>query len=351
MKEQKVTIGIIGCGVIAPTHAASLAELPDVAIKWCCDLLPEKAEKLRAQFHIERVTADYREVLNDPEVDLVTIGTDHASHSEIAVAAMRAGKHVVCEKALSSSHAKVEAMTAEHLFHPELCFSGIFQHRFEPTNRYLKQLIAEGRFGAIQTVAMNVSCLRTAEYYQADPWRGTRACEGGGVLINQAIHHIDLMRYFFGEVEAVSAVTANRTHEAVIEVEDAAAIALKFRSGTLATITATSSSAGMPWRNLFAITGTEGYLEYIDMQPGFVKFRDETAEAAVRQGFADCKLDPALRVAKSYYGGGHPAQMRDIIAAIREHRAPYVTGEDAAATAHLVLSCYDAHKFGGWIRL
>lgn len=351
MKDQVVTVGIIGCGVIAPTHAESLKGLPDVSIKWCCDLIPEKARKLSEQFQIARTTTDYREVLADPEVDLVTIGTDHASHSEIAVAAMRAGKHVVCEKALSSSHAKVDAMTAEHLFHPQLCFSGIFQHRFEPTNLYLKKLIAQGKFGAIQTVAMNVSCLRTAEYYRADPWRGTKAFEGGGVLINQAIHHIDLMRYFFGEVEAVSATTANRTHEGVIEVEDAAAIALKFRSGTLATITATSSSAAVLWRNLFVITGTDGYLEYIDMQPGFMKFRDEAAEAEVRQGFADCKLDPALQVSKNYYGGGHPAQMVDIVAAIREHRAPYVTGEDAAGSARLVLSCYDANKFGGWIRL
>ncbi len=351
MKNQTITAAIIGCGVIAPTHAESLQKIADVQIKWCCDLDAAKSNALAKKFSIPHQTADYHEILHDPEVDLVTVATDHASHSAITVAAIAAGKHVICEKALSSSIDKIQAMTGEHAFHPDLVFSGVFQHRFEPTNRLLKKLIAEGAFGQIQTVAMNVSCFRGADYYNADAWRGTQAFEGGGVLINQAIHHLDLMRFFFGDVATVSATTANRTHQGVIEVEDAVAMTLEFRSGTLATVTATSSSEAMPWRNIFAITGTEGYLEYIDMQPAFMKFMDDATTEKIRKEFEACKFDPALAAGKSYYGTGHPAQFADVVDAIREKRAPFVRAEDAAETALLVQAVYDANRYSCRIRL
>ncbi|MDD2403846.1 MAG: Gfo/Idh/MocA family oxidoreductase [Victivallaceae bacterium] len=348
---KHVTCAVIGCGVIAPTHIESFIKIPDLSIKHLCDLDLNKAEKLAAQYSIPNCTTDYRAILMDPEVDCVSVCTDHFSHAEITVAALEHGKHVICEKALTSTESGIDAMLDAHRKRPELVFSGIFQHRCEPTNRYLRNLIQSGKFGRILTCSLYVSCLRTNEYYQNDAWRGTWANEGGGVLINQSIHHLDLLRYFFGDIESVAASYDNFVHQGVIETEDTIAIALRFRSGILGTVIATSGSKSVTWRSGYTITGTEGFMEYTDFIPSYVDFVDSSLKEKVIKDFSDCKLDDALQVSKGYYGGGHPAQIADIIDAIRNGREPYVSGEAAAGTAKLVLACYESSRTGKWVNL
>ena len=340
-----IKCGIIGCGVIAPTHLEGYRALPDVEIVHLCDLIPERVEKLGEKYGIARRSVDYHELLADPEVDLVSVCTDHASHAQIVVDALNAGKHVVCEKSLGRVPADLKRMCDTAKAHPELVASGIFQHRFQPANRTLRQLIEAGKFGRIVGVNLLFNCLRTNEYYQKDAWRGTIAGEGGGILINQAIHHLDQLRFLFGGIRRVSAVTGNLTHGDVIEVEDTAAFTLEFRSGIFGTVFATNSAAE-EWRSMLSITGTELCLEYANEKPVHVEGLDAERAREVEQALS-LEIKEQV-VGKQYYGVGHTAQLADVVDSIREHRAPEVTLAEACDSAALVMAVYESARTGTW---
>ncbi len=342
-----IKCGVIGCGVIAPTHIEGYQALPGVEVVHLCDLIPERAAALGEKYGIPRCSADYRELLADPEVQLVSVCTDHASHADIVVAALEAGKHVVCEKSLGRIPADLDRMVAAANAHPELVSSGIFQHRFQPANRHLRQLLMDGKFGRVVLLNLVFSCLRTAEYYQKDAWRGTFAGEGGGILINQAIHHLDQLRFLFGDVRRLAARSANLTHQGVIEVEDTAAFLLEFESGLLGTVTATNSAAA-EWRTLLSIIGTDVCLEYANEQPVHVEGADNALVHEIEAALMEKSAEKV--VGKHYYGVGHTAQLGDVVEAIRNHRKPEVTLADAANSSALVMAVYESAAHGGeWV--
>lgn len=349
MKEIKC--GIIGSGVIAPVHLESYRKIPGVTVKTLCDIVPGKAAKMAEKYQVPGVCTDYLELLRDPEIDCVSICTDHASHAKIAADALDHGKHVICEKCLTATDAQLDLVLEAHKRHPELVFAGVFQHRYEPSNRLLKQMLETGKFGTLLTASLNVACLRTDDYYNSDPWRGTWAGEGGSVLINQSIHHFDLLRYFLGDIDSLCASWTNRVHPKSIETEDTINVLLNFKSGVRAVFCATSGCKAATWRNGFTFTGTDGYLEYSQFEPSYGKFIDEETEKTFRDQFKTCTEAYKLEAGKNYYGTGHPAQLADFIGAIREGRAPYVTGEEAGATARAVHACYESGRTGKWIKL
>lgn len=338
-----IRCGIIGCGVIAPTHIEAYRGIPEVEVVHLADIVPEKAEALGKKYAISRCSADYRRLLADPEVDLVSVCTDHASHAEIVVDALAAGKHVVCEKPLGRVSADLDKMIAAADAHPELVSSGIFQHRFEAHNRTLRSLVEAGRLGRLVTFNLCACCERTDAYYNADAWRGTIAGEGGGVLINQVIHQLDQLRFVFGEVRAVSALTANVTHQGVIEVEDTAAFTLEFESGLFGCVTATNSSRQL-WRNYLTVVAEKVNFEYVNEVATEVVASDEELSGTIRRELGAPVAGAA--VGKSYYGGGHPAQLFDVVSAIREKRAPFVSMREAAGTAALVFAVYESAATG-----
>ena len=342
-----IKCGIIGCGVVAPTHIEGYRALPDVEVVHLCDLIPERAERLGEKYAVARRSTDYRDLLADPEVDLVSVCTDHASHARIVCDALDAGKHVICEKALGRTFDDLATMARAAARHPELTAAGIFQHRYEPANRNLKQLIADGKFGTLLTVNLCFSCLRTDDYYRKDAWRGTVAGEGGGVLINQAIHHLDQLRYLFGEVKRLVARTANLTHQGVIEVEDTAAFLIEFESGLFGAVTATNSAAA-DWRSFLTIQGSDAVLEYANEKPVHI----ETRKAELKQ-LLETALNPETAnrkvTGKAYYGAGHTAQLADMVEAVRNRRQSEVTLADAAGSAALVLAVYESARTGGWV--
>ena len=337
---------IIGCGVISRTHAAGFRKIPGAEVAVCCDVILDRAQALAAEYGIPAVTADYREILADPEIAAVSVCTDHASHAGIVCDALNAGKHVICEKVPGRTPDDLARMVAAAQAHPELVSSGIFQHRFAPGNVVLRDLIREQRFGKLLTVNLNFCCLRTNEYYEKDAWRGTVAGEGGGVLINQAIHFLDQLRFLFGEVKSVSAKSANLTHQGVIETEDTVAFAAEFADGLFVTANATNSAFAR-WRSALTITGTEMQVEFINEKLSFLDGGDPEAVAAVRARLTE--VDHAGEVVgKNYYGTGHTAQLADFVMAITEKRAPGVSLADAANSAALVHAVYAASASGKW---
>ena len=349
MKEIKC--GIIGSGVIAPVHLESYRKIPGVTVKTLCDIIPGKAAALAEKYQVPEVCTDYQKMLADPEIGCISVCTDHASHGKIVADALDHGKHVICEKCLTATDAQLELALSAHRRHPELVFAGVFQHRYEPSNRLLKEMIETGKFGTLLTASLNVACLRTDEYYNADPWRGTWAGEGGSVLINQSIHHFDLLRFFLGDIESLCASWTNRVHQKSIETEDTINVLLNFKSGVHAVFCATSGCKAATWRNGFTFAGTDGYMEYSQFEPTFGKFMNEETDKSFQDQFKTCREAYKLESGKNYYGTGHPAQLADFIGAVREGRAPYVTGEEAAGTAKAVHACYESGRTGKWIKL
>ncbi|MCX7935947.1 MAG: Gfo/Idh/MocA family oxidoreductase, partial [Planctomycetota bacterium] len=297
---------------------------------------------------VPRVTTDFREVLADAAVDCISICTDHASHAPIAVAALAAGKHVLCEKALAADEEGLRQMIAAHRQRPDLIFGGVFQHRFDPALRGLKALVEEKALGEILTAGVQVRCFRSAEYYRADAWRGTWRGEGGAVLINQAIHFIDALLWIVGGAVAICGAYANLRHQGVIETEDVATAAVRLRCGALGTIEATSAS-NLDWEYTISIHGSDGAIDLRDNRPLKVILRDPAKAIAATARLAS---ETSAGVSgKYYYGTGHPAQIADFVAAIREKRQPYVTGLSAAHAVAAVLAIYRSHREGRWIDL
>ncbi len=348
---KQIRVGIIGCGVIAPCHIGSYLKLPGVKVVHLCDKVIAKAEKLAAEHGIEKVSQDYGKLLADPEVDAVSICTDHASHSQIAIDALEAGKHVICEKSLASSKEKLDAMLAAARRHPELVFSGVFQHRFDAGYNYVRSLVSDGVFGTMLTANLNVLCLRTNEYYNADAWRGTWAEEGGALLINQSIHFIDMIAWLTGGVESVSACYANLHHQGVIECEDTAAAAVVYRNGALGTISATSASP-ITWEPTISFNGTAGSMDIRNGELLRIDLKDKDLEEKIRSGFRNIKEEGELLIkSKDYYGSGHPQQMNNFIQAIRGEASLKVPVESAAHAPDIVLSIYESFNTGKRVRI
>jgi len=340
-----IKVGIIGCGVIAPTHIEGYRLLPGVEVVHLSDLKQDRMAEKGEKYGIARRSRDYRELLADPEVQLVSVCTDHASHAQIVTDALEAGKHVVCEKSLGRVPEDLDKMVAAAAKHPELVAAGIFQHRFEPHNIRMKQLIAEGVVGRIIVVNLYVRCLRTNEYYLKDEWRGTVAGEGGGVLINQAIHHLDQLRFLFGDAVSVSARTANMTHQGVIEVEDTAVFTLEFERGFCGVVSATNSSRET-WSSALCFDGDLAGVNYVNEVCEKVHAAEPERAEKIRSVLSG-GCEQSSIAGKSYYGGGHAAQLADVIGAIREKRPPAVTLADAANSSALVMAVYESARNGG----
>ncbi len=341
-RESSVRVGLIGCGVIAPTHVQGLQQLAGVEVAWVCDLVPERAQRLAETYAVSRWGTDYGKLLSDSDVDAVSICTDHASHVDVSVAALRAGKHVLCEKALASSSAGLDRMVAAHAAHPDLVFAGVLQHRFDSVFRKVRALIEDGELGQMLSYSLNMSCLRTEEYYLQDAWRGTWAEEGGSALINQAVHFIDILSWFGGGITQVSGTWAYRTLAKSIETEDTAAAALTFADGALGTVMVTSASRALQWDPVLVVSGSEGHIELREGQVTRVRFADPEKEKAVAGQLEACKDPAGLEAAKSYYGEGHRGLIADFVDAIRAGRSPFVPAEQARHVVDVVLSIYES---------
>ncbi len=347
--SKPLRVGILGCGVIAPTHIESFQVIPGVEVAWACDLIAERAKDTAQRHKIARHTTDYRQVLADPAVQVISVCTDHASHAELSIAALEAGKHVLCEKCLTANGEQLDQMLDAAARYPQLKFAGVFQHRFDPINRRLRELVTSGQLGNIVTASARLRCHRPDSYY-GDGWHGTWAREGGSVLINQAIHFLDSIQWVVGGVEAISATHANLAHHGVIETEDTLVAALRYRGGMLGTFEATSASH-INWSYKLAIYGTLGTVELRNDRVHRLVCKDDQQEERIRQMLESLEPAEGVKGAAEHYGKGHLAQVRDFVAAVRDDRPPFVTVQSAAETSRLVFAAYESARRGQWVSL
>lgn len=342
---QKTRIAVIGCGVIGPTHAESFAMNKKVALVTACDTVRARAEKMAADFGFEKVATRPEQVFADPSIDAVSICTPHYNHARLCEEALAAGKDVLCEKPIANSLEGVALIRKAARKYPERIFSGVFQHRYNPVFRTLREMVADGSFGTPLSAAVHNRCLRTADYFTHDAWRGTSRYERGGVLINQAIHYLDVFQWVMGGVDPRACVHAfkdNLAHKGVIETEDDIAGVVRFRNGALGTVEATSA-AFVPWDVQLDITGTAGAVIIRDGNVATAQFADPATAKRLEKAQQAHDSSTGRGVGRSYYGpGGHPAQIADFVECVRTRKQPWVTAADACEAAELVLRLYAA---------
>lgn len=230
---------IIGCGMIAKFHAKAIAELKGSKLVACHSRSIDKANEFANAFGGKGYD-DLRAMLANPAVDIVTICTPSGAHLEPGIEAAKAGKHVLVEKPLEVTTARCDKLIAA-CSKAGVQLGTIFPSRFHKSAQLMKSAAEQGRFGTVSLAAAYVKWFRTQAYYDSGKWRGTWELDGGGALMNQAIHSVDLLLWLMGPVRSVSAMTALRAHER-IEVEDAATAILEFESGALGTIEATTAA-------------------------------------------------------------------------------------------------------------
>ena len=336
--------GIVGCGMISDFHARAIADTRGAALVACCDTRAESAERFAAK-HQCTAYSSLDAMLADDKISVVTIATPSGFHMDPAVAAARAGKHVIVEKPLEVTLKKCDHIINECEKHG-IQLATVFPSRFHDSSVKLKRAIESGRFGKLTIGDAYVKWFRTQEYYDSGAWRGTWALDGGGALMNQAIHSVDLLTWLMGPVVEIRAQTALLAHQR-IEVEDIAVATLRFANGALGVIEATTA-AYPGYLKRIEIHGTEGsaVLEEEDLKSwDFAKPRKE-----------DKAILDEMKKHKSSGGGasdpsaighhGHAKQFHDMLEAIRKNRPPSIDGHEGRRSVEIILGVYKAAESG-----
>lgn len=346
----RIGFGIVGCGMIAAFHARAIGDIRGAKVVALFTSNREHGEKISEIVGGCPIYTDYEKFLKAPGLDIVNICTPSGAHLEPATQAAGAGKHVVVEKPLEVTLARCDRLIAACRKHGvQLCT--IFPSRFSPANQALKEAVGEGRFGRLTLGDSYVKWWRTQQYYDSGGWRGTWRLDGGGAYMNQAIHNVDLLQWFMGEVAEVTAFTGTLAHER-IEVEDTGVAAVRFQNGALGVIEATTSAfPGLLKKT--ELHGTQG--SAIVEQDDILLWQFEPAarkDAAIRKRFArrvgggGGASDP-----KAISYRGHYEQLRDFVRAVQTGDQPLVDGEEGRKSVEIILAIYQAARTGRAVKL
>ncbi|MGN1189772.1 MAG: Gfo/Idh/MocA family protein, partial [Candidatus Ornithospirochaeta sp.] len=226
--SRQIGFGIIGLGVIAETHFVAIDKNDNCKFVGAFDMVPGKAEAFCEKHGMGKAYTDLEAFLSDPEIEVVTIATPSGYHLDPALAAISHKKHVIIEKPMEITPER-ESQILSAAKENGVIATGVFQSRFYEAPILIKKAIEEGRFGRLTLVDAQVKWFRSQEYYDSGAWRGTWKVDGGGALMNQSIHAIDLLQWFCGKAEEVQSYTATLSHER-IEVEDTGVAVVKFQN-------------------------------------------------------------------------------------------------------------------------
>ena len=344
-------VAIVGCGMIARFHVRALAEVPGTRVVALVDSVPAAAAKMKADLNLDCQTyTDLGEMLKQKDIDIVIVSTPSGAHMDPAVAAANAGKHVVVEKPLEITLERCDRIIdACDKNNVKLCT--IFPSRFGDANLTLKKAVEQGRFGRLTLGETTCKWWRTQEYYDKGGWRGTWALDGGGALMNQAIHNVDLLLWLMGPVTHIMGLTAMLAHER-IEVEDTAVACLRFRNGALGVLQATTSVwPGYP--KTIAIHGDRGSAEIEqddllrwDFNPPSPDDDAIRARFAQKVGASGGAADPS-----AISHAGHAKQLTDFVQAIAAGREPLVDGREGRRAVEVILGVYQSGKTGAVVEV
>ncbi|CAN5132449.1 Gfo/Idh/MocA family oxidoreductase [soil metagenome] len=360
MTGEKLRFGILGCGVIGPHHARAISGLESAELVAVADVVPELAEELAGEYGCSYY-ASLEQMLSGVELDAVCVCTPSGMHAEGALAALEAGKDVVIEKpvdvTLNAADLLIEAQRATGRR-----VAVVSQHRFDSATRAVHEALTRGEFGRLTSGSAEVRWWRSQSYYDSGGWRGTWELDGGGVLINQAIHSIDLLQWLMGPVLEVTAYTGLLAHER-IEVEDTAVAILKFANGTLGTIVATTAAyPGLTAR--IAVHGDRGSAVIDDDELTYFHVAGEGQEGdAYGAGGGENQAEQVMaRYGEVGPGSGagadpgslsmaHRDQILDFVEAVRGGREPLVNLQEGRKPLAIIQGIYESARTGGPVRI
>ena len=339
--------GIVGAGTIAEFHAEAIGLVPGARLVAVADVDQERARKFAAR-HGCAAEAGLDQLLGRDDVEVAAVCVPSGLHAAVGVRAAEAGKHLVIEKPIDVSLEAADRLIAA----AGVTATVISQHRFDPGLIELRRLIDTGALGRLLLGQASTKWWRGQDYYDSAGWRGTWAMDGGA-LMNQGIHYADLLRWCLGPVAEVSALTVTQAH--AMEAEDCALATVRFASGAVGTITATTSVVpGFPER--LEISGTEGSAVIEDGVLVYREIRGGANGAAEPGGSAGADGGTGAGGSAAAHAAdlgvrAHAAQLADFAAALDEGREPAVTAADARATLELVCAVYQSGREGRPVRL
>lgn len=352
--QQVLRVGIAGGGAIFRNHLEAYRALEGVDVVGLCDIDADRAAEVATQYQVPHSFGSVTELLgwrgeDGRGIDILSVCTPHPTHEAVVTEAAAAGVHVLCEKPIAIDVGAAERMV-QVCRDAGVTFGVLFQRRFWPAAQRIRAAIDDGTLGQPILGHCSVLLHRESEYYSATPWRGTWDADGGGVLMTQGIHYIDLLQWFMGEVVEVSGHAATFIHGEHMETEDSAVATLRFASGALATLqasTAVTPSLGVQVR----VTGSTGasaqlteFPEGTDGRVDIWAYGDsvgatETWPAALLPNADLATINGALIP-------WHQAQVADFVDAVRTGRSPAVTGEEATKSLRILLAVYESSRTG-----
>jgi predicted dehydrogenase len=336
----EIGFGIVGAGMVARYHAAGIERSAGARLVAVCREDAARAGEAAARFGVP-CDASLEALLARPDIDAICICTPSGQHAAQAIAAARAGKHVLVEKPMALTLADADAMIAA-CAEAGVQLGVALQRRIDPVFREVKTAIDAGGLGKLTLGTISVPYMRAQSYYDSAAWRGTWALDGGGALMNQGIHLLDLLVWYMGDAAEVQANSATLAH--AIEVEDCVTASLRFANGALGAVTATTAAApGFPHR--VEVYGDQGGVqiegeEIVRWEVPGIEPRTKNQEPAKKAPIA-----AGAGASPTGIGAvGHTRLLGDFVAAVQEGRAPLISGAEARRSLALALAIYESAR-------
>ena len=329
---KTVRFGLVGTGLIGGVHAGAISATSGARLVAVCGRDNQRTQEFASRYGARAFT-NYREMLAEDDIDVVDICTPSGTHADLGIEAARLGKHVLVEKPIDITLEQTDALIRA-CEHAERKLGVIFQSRLLPAVESLRNAVSDGRLGQLFLGDAYVKWYRSPEYYGAGSWHGTRALDGGGALINQAIHTVDLLRWIMGPVESVFAF-AKALRYPHIESEDTLVANLKFKNGALGVIEATTSVAPGFKRRL-EISGEKGTIILDGDEIGVWSIEGEAQpESSAAGQSTDGSKDPA-----AISDRGHRLHIEDMVRAVISGSEPIIGGKEARKSLEICEAAY-----------
>jgi predicted dehydrogenase len=340
MKNGQVGFGFVGTGMAGLIHAREFPYVKGAEIAAVCSRDKERVQNFAQEFGVPRWYTDYRDLINDENVDVVNVLLPTGEHMDVTLAAAQAGKHVLVEKPLDINLERADQMI-------RACRASgsklgvIFQMRFGSVAKLLKRTVESGALGRVFLADAFDKSSRTPAYYNAAEWRGTKRLEGGGCLMTQSIHIVDLLQYVMGPVKSVVGRVATQIHD--IEVEDTAIAIVQFMNGAMGVIESTSSIRPA-LKSTLHLHGEKGTIvanaQYDQILFWNVDGCNDGIEIEKKVDLGDIDNPWA------YPQTRHRIQLQDMVDAIHEGRDPILTGEHARVSLAMNMAIYESSRTG-----
>jgi predicted dehydrogenase len=342
--ERKTRFALIGCGGIHSAHAMAMKAIEEAQLVVVCDVIEQRMKKSAETYGCEGCL-DYHDLLSRKDIDAFDVVTPSGIHAAIGIDAARAGKHVFVTKPIDVALPAIDALI-EECARSRVALAVMHQFRSYPSYLALKKAVDEGRLGKLLLAVNMLRWYRSQAYFDDSGWRGTWKMDGGGAMMNQNVHYVDLLQWIVGDVESVTAHTATRTHK--IETEDVCTVSLRFRNGCLGAIAAsTSTYKGLP--ATLEVHGDKGNVSIAGDRIVSWQVEGEAEPPSEEGPSVTAVADPQAGMSEGVKA--HMAQIRSFISAIEGKGQPVVSGPEARKAVEINLAVYRSSQTGRAVHL